>query len=66
MPVMMSGNPIHLPKGHARFPTQDVQAQLPSQDINVGTVIIIRADGLPGDWLVFSANQGSFLELLKI
>ena len=62
----MSGNPVHVPKGHARCPTQDVQAQLRSQDINVGTVIIIRADGLPGDCLIFRANQGSFLELLKI
>ena len=44
-----------------------VEAQLRSEDINMGTVIIIiRADGLPGDCLVFRANQGSFLELLKI
>jgi len=62
----MSGSPVHVPKGHARCPTQDVQAQLRSQDINVGTVIIIRADGLPRDCLIFRANQGSFLELLKI
>ena len=65
MPVMMSANPIDLPKGHARCPTQDVQAQLRSQDINVGTIIIIRADGLTGDCLVFRANQGSFLGFLK-
>jgi len=62
----MSGNPIHVPKGHARCPTQGVQAQLRSEDINVGTVIITRADGFPGDCLVFRANEGSFLELLKI
>lgn len=65
MPGMMSGYPIHLPKGHARCPTQDVQAQLRSQDINVGTVIIIRADGLPGDCLVFRANQGGFPSVVK-
>ena len=46
MAVMISGNPIHVPKGHARCPTQDVQAQLRSQDINVCTVVIIRADGM--------------------
>ena len=66
MAVMISGNPIHVPKGHARCPTQDVQAQLRSQDINICTVVIIRADGFAGDCLVFRANQGSFLESLKI
>ena len=59
----MSGIPIHVPRGHARYPTQDVQAQLSSHNINMGTVIIIRADDLPGDCLIFRANQGSLLEL---
>ena len=63
MLVMMSGDPILVPRGHARCPMEDVEAQLCSYDLNMGTVIISRADGLPGDSLVFRANQGSFLEL---
>ena len=51
MPVMMSGDPIHVPKGRARCPTQGVQAQLHSHNKNVGTLMIIRADSLPGDTL---------------
>ena len=63
LPVMMSGDPILVPRGHARCPMEDVQAQLRSYDLNMGTVIISRADGFPGYCLAFRANQGSFLEL---
>ena len=61
--LVMSGDPILVPRDHARCPMEDVQAQLRRYDLNMGTVIISRADVLPGDSLVFRANQGSFLEL---